>query len=200
MKLLMHVMYRLLISIKYWHTTTLILATLFSLALLSFSFIGKKSDASASASPPSCLLLIGLKSSSNTLVPPGIKGDGSKGSEITCWKEERNQRHWNMQTQILILPMQEVMEIGKCSSIREQWINMHHQNVTNWTIIAMGWLKGSDIQTQDCCLNSCLYKWFFAITKTKSCIRWYKLLNFSWQPLMIVGVIFCDRYKAILHV
>ncbi|MCH91307.1 hypothetical protein A2U01_0012234, partial [Trifolium medium] len=44
----------------------------------------KKCDASAIASPPPCLKLTELKSSSNSLVPPGIKGDGSKGSEITC--------------------------------------------------------------------------------------------------------------------
>lgn len=69
-------------------TTTLSLATLFSLALFSFSFIGKGIDASAS---PSWLPLIWLKSSSNALVPPGMNGDGSKGSEITCWWEESNQ-------------------------------------------------------------------------------------------------------------
>lgn len=69
------------------HTTTLILATLFSLELFSFSFVGNTTKASPSVWPLWCRLLITSKSLSNALVTAGIKGDGSNGSVITCWKE-----------------------------------------------------------------------------------------------------------------
>lgn len=68
-------------------TTTLILATLFSFGTVSLSNVVNKAGASASACPCPlcCLLLIKFMSTSIDVVAPGMKGEGSKGSEITCW-------------------------------------------------------------------------------------------------------------------
>lgn len=69
------------------NTTTLILATLLSFVLISLSLTDDLTLLSAS---PCCLLGPASSSLSKPLVC--MNGDGSNGSDITCWKERTKQK------------------------------------------------------------------------------------------------------------
>lgn len=127
---------------------------MFSLALVSFSFVDNPNDACISVFPLCCRLVIISMSMSNTSVTAGTKGDRSNGSVTTCCKRNQMIRcSWtqreNKYRRLKKHPLHRILLLpNKSRSQKLTWENNYHCKPDNW-------IPTSDILLNALCIIFC---------------------------------------------